>query len=271
MVDAKYKKSRKLTVRPQDIRKTDDIVNKITTNKIAKAIKGYASKQESLDKIAAENEYIESFIIDYTDDQIDAIKSLNGQMGTRAKKFIQKGTIIARYVGKEMLQEEFDQLFDVNSLMFYQRNKYIFSTNFHDIKINKKSKRDREIEEKMKKYEQIIVEPDPNDRCLPSYINDCRRNIHNINKTEQDMERQNVDFVDAAVNGWPMVFVLSIKDIQAGEQLFGDYGIGYHTCISDYEYRVLLVKLIHLLKEFETIEEIKEIKRDESCDGLQSN
>ena len=45
-----------------------------------------------------------------------------------------------------------------------------------------------------------MIEPNPDDRCLVSYVNDCHKDIRNPIKTEQDKQRQNTDFIDGTVD-----------------------------------------------------------------------
>merc|ERR1712187_380067 len=49
------------------------------------------------------------------------------------------------------------------------------------------------------------------------YINDCRADISNEHPTEEDAQYWRVDFVNAEVNGFAMVFVVARCDVKKGE------------------------------------------------------
>ena len=58
-------------------------------------------------------------------------------------------------------------------------------------------------------------------------INDVRYDIEKENLSFQEQEKQNVEFVQSEVNGWPSIFVITKKNINKGDVILGDYGDQY--------------------------------------------
>ena len=104
------------------------------------------------------------------------------------------------------------------------------------------------LQEKVNKlkdeYKTLVIEPniDKNgNRCILSYINDCRDNLSNSIATEKDLSRRNVEFVAAIVNGWPKMFVMSVKTIKKDSHLWLYYGSSYSKAHNDHrQYKNLL-------------------------------
>ena len=69
------------------------------------------------------------------------------------------------------------------------------------------------------------------DNNLACFVNDCRKNIKMKTRTNSDINAQNTQFVSALVNGWPSIFLISIKDIQIGQNLLCYYGDLYHIVL----------------------------------------
>ena len=67
------------------------------------------------------------------------------------------------------------------------------------------------------------------DRPLVTYVNDCRSNIFDTVISESDLQRYNIDYIAAEVNGWPMIFLVTIKDVEKGEAFWGHYEDQYCT------------------------------------------
>lgn len=223
--------------------------NTIDINTIKRGIVSYFEKQSNSNNYDYNSEYME----EYTVDAGCEIKALHGQSGAKAKKDSPRATIMGCYMGNEMLVQEFQE---PNSLEYYARNLYLMSASFDLATATKKGKKiPQKIIEKMKEFEKIIIEPNRNNRCLPSLINDCRKNIYKKEKTDEDKNRQNVEFIEVSVNLWPMVFVVSLRPLCKGEQLFADYGDAYHSILPEYEYRQEVLKLLKAANRIEKIEE----------------
>merc|ERR1712154_415557 len=57
------------------------------------------------------------------------------------------------------------------------------------------------------------------DKNLLVFVNDCRRNIKEKKPTFEDEKDWNCCFRKAFVNGWPMVVMVTRRDIQKGDEL----------------------------------------------------
>ena len=64
-------------------------------------------------------------------------------------------------------------------------------------------------------------------RILEGLINDARIGIDQSELTQEDKDRHNVEFVGCTVDGVLHTFILTHKQIKAGEQLFIYYGPNY--------------------------------------------
>ena len=150
MFDSKYDKRNRRRFKIDNITKVDKSVNKLTINEIKTEFEIYARKQNNFDFVDANNEYIEKYIVE----QNCPIVVLSGEFGIRAKTRIKKGTVISRYVGKEFLEKEFDKSYKKNSLLYWQRSKYLFSSSFQDINTlqpRKKQRLSKKIQNQNKK------------------------------------------------------------------------------------------------------------------------
>merc|ERR1712176_817455 len=67
------------------------------------------------------------------------------------------------------------------------------------------------------------------------YINDCRKDINIEHPTVDDTKYWNVDFVEAEVNGFAMVFVVTRCDIQKNTELLSWYGEHYNTALAQHD------------------------------------
>lgn len=207
----------------------------------------------------------------------DPIPPLKGEYGLFTKEKLPPFTVIGRYIGHELTVRESDSKhrkdkplqkiysFDVPLLTEDERGKHerkIESESnsnhrsSHRLQnqkenildrgdVEKLSKADLESEIESLKYQYNIMVIDaynPNDaldRPLLSFINDCRGDIFSHEKTEADKQRENIQFVPAVVNGWPMVFGITTDEVQEQSQLFGFYGEQYGETMKECdEYKV---------------------------------
>ena len=144
------------------------------------------------------------------------IKALYFTKGVRAKMKIPIGTCLGQYVGVYRTLEEYNKIFN-NSRQLAFHNQYAF-----DMSITS-NKNDEEKEIKCV-IDGFDLESVMNKNCVISKINDCRLDITKKEKSEDDCKHQNVSFVFAKINGFPAIFVVSIADIDVGQELFGNYG-----------------------------------------------
>ena len=160
--------------------------------------------QESYDVV----EVLEEFVIS----KPHRIPSLIGQKGLRAKRNIPRNTCLGQYVGVTYLKDEYLQIFE-NSSEIYLRNMYAF-----DLKVDVDGK---EVELVLDGYalSRMIGESGHLIR-----INDCRLDIHQQLPSNDDGNFENVEIVECKVNGWPVVFVVSSSDINAGDELCAWFG-----------------------------------------------
>ena len=171
--------------------------------------------QESYDVV----EVLEEFVIS----KPHRIPSLIGQKGLRAKRNIPRNTCLGQYVGVTYLKEEYLQIFE-NSSEVYLRNMYAF-----DLKVDVDGK---EVELVLDGYAltRMIGESGHLTR-----INDCRLDIHQPRPTNDDRMFENVEIVQCKVNGWPVVFVVNSKDINAGEELCAWFGENFGDAMKGWD------------------------------------
>lgn len=58
-------------------------------------------------------------------------------------------------------------------------------------------------------------------------INDARADMYDPKMVEQDLERYNSDFAYCTVDGVMYTFLVTLKEIKRGEQLFAFYGASW--------------------------------------------
>ena len=61
-------------------------------------------------------------------------------------------------------------------------------------------------------------------KAMLYFINDCRQNETVSERTAQDREAQNVEFISVFCKGWPRIFAVTSEDIEEGTQLLSYYG-----------------------------------------------
>ena len=186
---------------------------------------------------------------------------LNGQFGLRAKMDINAFTVLGQYIGAEISNKLYLEVFHETSVEF--RNLiYSFDTIVCDKSINKlkenlvndnnifgikhQSVENNEYWFEDEKWRKFVIDPcivfplnskqnitdeinDYNNSNIIEtnifkYINDCRKDISIIQRDKDDDNHFNVEFVRCHVNGWPQIYVVSIRQIHAGEQIMGFYG-----------------------------------------------
>eukprot|EP01084_Bolivina_argentea_P226445 382524_1 len=141
------------------------------------------------------------------------VPALNGENGVKAQMDIPENTILARYIGYEMTNEEWNDCYDYsNKDMLHSQ--YLFT---FDIDENKA----------------VTIDPlhGKKHKLLVLYINDCRKDIFCEILTDDDKTYQNCKFVVSKINGWPNVFIITTKQILKGNELYLDYGNYYCNCI----------------------------------------
>ena len=128
---------------------------------------------------------------------------------------IPAGTIIGKFIGKELLKHEFQELYSddkerMEHLQFTYKNAALLPNG---------------------KLMQIYVDGIAADPTYPLlYINDYRRDVRG-EATSEVKERINTEFVMCLVNGWPETFIKTTKWLHEGDCLFIDYGIRYGTVL----------------------------------------
>lgn len=53
-----------------------------------------------------------------------------------------------------------------------------------------------------------------------------------MQRTSLTKHRENVMYVEVLVNKWPRIFIITLNDIEAGEELLIDYGASYWEKLS---------------------------------------
>ena len=165
------------------------------------------------------DEVLEEFIIS----KQHRILALMGQKGLRAKLNIPRNTCLGQYVGVTYLKEEYVQIFE-NSSEGYLRNMYAFDLNV-DVD-------EEEVE--------LVLDCFALTRMIGESghlmrINDCRLDIHQPRPSNDDRMFENVEIVECKVNGWPVVFVVTSKDINAGDELCAWFGENFGDAMKGWD------------------------------------
>ena len=147
------------------------------------------------------------------------IPQLNGQFAVRALRNIPKHTVIGRFCGDEMFKFEYKELF-LNSCEYRMRNQY---------RMTMQCPHDRWSGEQCIFGEIILDELDTFPANPMVIMNDVRRNLTQKGGTlsDEDEEHWNCQFSHALVNGWPLLYVVTRKDILKGQELATYYGPRY--------------------------------------------
>ena len=145
--------------------------------------------------------------------------ALNGQFGVKVIQNVPKGTILGEYKGIYFMDKEFLTLWnkkciDYNMCMIDGFDLFLYTAS-DNIR-------------QQRTYQQHIVLNTNNSYYktfqFASYINDPRRDFYGKGVvTKDDMKYWNVDFVVYYVNGWPRVFIITKRDVEAGEELMAYY------------------------------------------------
>jgi len=121
-----------------------------------------------------------------------------GQKETCAKMDIPSGIILGQYCGNEMLESEFDKVYNVTQSIGGTK---------------------------------LCIDAFAGCPSSPLlYINDGRADIFS-EVTADDQARINCEFVEVMCNGWPMVLVRTTKPISAGAVLWIYYGPQFHRVL----------------------------------------
>ena len=167
-----------------------------------------------------------------------SIQCLVGQYGLTAKEPIEKDTVLGQFIGFERSPYEIKPIQQTIEYQNYQIDKYAFECVFNH---NWKDNMERYIDSIDKHFqyvnhegrEYICVDPisagfnEIPQYAYTSWINDCRGNIQDSTRNEEDLERENVYFDSGAYCGWPVIFAITLRNVQKGEQLIGFYGSDY--------------------------------------------
>eukprot|EP01083_Nonionella_stella_P155120 500669_1 len=137
------------------------------------------------------------------------VPNMVGSFGVRAKMNIPKDIVLCRYVGFEMTNTEWAEVFDFSNEEALN-GMYLYSFELDD----KRS---------------ITIDPiyGGKKQLAGLYINDCRKDINISQRTQDDIHHQNCQFKVTLWKGWPIVFIVTIKDISKGQELLVDYSAAY--------------------------------------------
>jgi len=164
--------------------------------------------------------------------------SLKGQFGLRAKCRIPAATVLGQYTGVEYLEEEFHEIYAGANEALARKNIYAFTLSV----TNRPSTRAESVggtgaeEAHRIVVDALAFDRDENgNKPLLIYINDCRRDISQTGKSGEDEQAENVHFAKVSLNGWPSIFVVTKRDIMAGEQILGFYGNDYFQALKQFQ------------------------------------
>lgn len=143
-------------------------------------------------------------------------KKLIGQRGVRAKIGVDPGTVLGQYTGNEVTSKLYDNIFELTS-----------GQNIHD-RYAYSVPQSMQVNFTLDPLPLEMDNDDDIDRLQYvtdlMFINDCRRDFTSKTPTKRDEKWHNVQPIWADVDGWPKIFMIAIKRIKAGQQLFSYYG-----------------------------------------------
>merc|ERR1712228_955470 len=179
------------------------------------------------DGFCAYNEVLSVFSID----EEHRMNVLIGRKGLKTDCNIPKNTVLGQYVGITVTKQEYKQIFE-HSNQYTLRNQFAFDQSVNvPLNCNDKDAKRQKIELVIDGFGLEEIENESNHICK---INDCRLDIINCkNPTNDDENYHNVDFVQCEVNGWPMIFIVAIKNIKKNQELFGFYGENFGEAVED--------------------------------------
>ena len=164
----------------------------------------------------------------------ERIEALDAQRRIVAKADIPRGTVLGQYIGTEYLEREFDKKFESTNEETL-RNMYSFDLSLHvpkgmddegDCKMNGNGKEEY-FNDLCTKQSMVIDGWAQRHKNMMIFINDCRADIDLEVVAEEDMKYWNCSFRTVQVHGYPAVYVITRRDIKAGEELMVYYGEDY--------------------------------------------
>ena len=146
-----------------------------------------------------------------TVEQCKHLKLLEGQLEAYAKFDIPGGVILGQYVGNEMLKPEYYSVYNGT------KDECEHATYMHGASLHLSN--GQEID--------IYIDGIAAGTSTPLlYINDGRVNIRE-DETAADRNRMNAEYVNVLCNGWPLILVMTTKDIKRGDSIWINYGPSY--------------------------------------------
>eukprot|EP01084_Bolivina_argentea_P158161 275549_1 len=163
------------------------------------------------------------------------------QRGLKTIIDVPKGTVIGQYVGVEYMMSEWQSVFS-NTNEEAVRNTYAFDVTIKVPSMDKKGKCVDYKEEEMVidgyGLRETIMEHQrigKGGQCPYSahllYINDCRVDIAAEYPSKEDRKHWTVDFVEAVINGYPAVFLITRCDVKKGDELMSYYCETYDVAL----------------------------------------
>lgn len=187
------------------------------------------------------------------------IETLNGQFGVFALQDLNSHIVLAQYWGWQRTPWELSQicetshyklnhakyafvgLFEPNIFEFHAppKKKYKTNNNVHQTD-------EKEVESLISHHfpSEYQMDSDDDEKCdyicidpaslgvnkIPewafwAHINECRKDISQPKLTKEDRKRENIHFEPGWIDSWPVLFVVTTKKIQKGDQLFGYHGV----------------------------------------------
>eukprot|EP01083_Nonionella_stella_P080131 220007_1 len=170
--------------------------------------KEYTNPTSTFNKIKLNN-MVEQFTIQAP----HRVPQLIGQEGVRCTvDAIPKGVVLARYVGFEMTNSQWNDTFDYSNKDGIH-GQYLYSFNV-DL-----------FEHEDGEERCVTIDPiEGHKEFIGIYINDGRKDIYCEELSASDKKHINCTFFVARIYGWPTVFLIATKQIIKGEELLLDYG-----------------------------------------------
>ena len=163
----------------------------------------------------------DAFSIEKLTEETAHTPALVGQFGLKSNVFISKHEIILPFLGTYYTESEWAVVFG-DSDELHRRNCFSFY-----IDVDTMYARWRDLDNMIIDGIGYADTQFSRSQNLMAFVNDCRMNISTKQLTAAEKKLCNCQFVKASVNGFPMIFLMTVNVISKGEQLLAFYGANY--------------------------------------------
>ena len=179
-----------------------------------------------------QSDIVEIYNIDENNNQ--GRKRLNGKTGLRTKQDIGHFTVLGQLCGNELTPKKFHKMYKSQSEKYYKHWALTQQVHFLTQKNMDDNANDHFWIDTL--YCNCGLHEICQHRSPLTYINDCRCVLQGSDdqSNQSDLGLHNVELVGCEVNGWPMIFLVTIKPIPKGAGVWSHYGEDYTYAMKRY-------------------------------------